>query len=425
MPNSRETRDHRHDLRRVVITGVGLVTPLGTGVSDVWENVISGSSGIGPITRFDASRHATRIAAEVKGFDPLRFVDRKEIRKMDPFIQYAIGAAVLAAEDAGIPPDLLAGERCGVYVGSGIGGIGTIEEYHKILLEKGPDRISPFFLIATIINEASGRISIRFKSRGPNSASVTACASGAHAVGDAFRIIQHGLADRMIAGGAEAPITPLSVAGFCAMKALSERNDDPGRASRPFDKTRDGFVIGEGAGICLLEELGAAVRRGARIYAEVVGYGMTGDAYHLAAPAEDGDGAVRAMQAALDDAGVPPADVQYINAHGTSTPLNDRIETAAIKKVFGSQAVRLAVSSTKSMTGHALGAAGGIETAITALAIRNQTMPPTANYEVPDPDCDLDYVPGRARSAEIVYALSNSFGFGGTNATLLLRRCDG
>jgi 3-oxoacyl-[acyl-carrier-protein] synthase II len=404
---------------------VGLVTPLGTGLSDTWDALISSRSGVGPITKFDASRHATRFAAEVKGFDPLRFIDRKETRKMDPFIQYAVGAAQLAVEDAGISPDLLAGDRCGVYVGSGIGGIGTIEENHKILLEKGPDRVSPFFLIATIINEASGQISIRYKSKGPNSATVTACASGAHAVGDAFRLIQRGSADRMIAGGAEAPITPLSVAGFCAMKALSERNDDPARASRPFDKTRDGFVIGEGSGILLLEELGGAIRRGASIYAEIVGYGMTGDAFHPAAPAEDGDGAVRAMQAALDDAGVLPAEVQYINAHGTSTPLNDKIETAAIKKVFGPQAAKLAVSSTKSMIGHSLGAAGGIEAAVTALSIKNQMITPTANYEVPDPDCDLDYVPNKARAAEIVHALSNSFGFGGTNAVLLLRRFDG
>jgi 3-oxoacyl-[acyl-carrier-protein] synthase II len=425
MPNSREQQTQRHNLRRVVITGVGLVTPLGTGLSDTWDALISGRSGVGPITKFDASRHSTRFAAEVKGFDPLRFIDRKETRKMDPFIQYAVGATQLAVEDAGISPDLLASDRCGVYVGSGIGGIGTIEENHKILLEKGPDRVSPFFLIATIINEASGQISIRYKAKGPNSATVTACASGAHAVGDAFRLIQRGLADRMIAGGAEAPITPLGVAGFCAMKALSERNDDPARASRPFDRNRDGFVIGEGSGILLLEELGEAMRRGARIYAEIVGYGMTGDAFHAAAPAEDGDGAVRAMQAALDDAGVLPAEVQYINAHGTSTPLNDRIETAAIKKVFGPQAAKLAVSSTKSMIGHALGAAGGIETAVTAVSIKNQIMPPTANYEIPDPDCDLDYVPNKARAAEIVHALSNSFGFGGTNAVLLLRRFDG
>ena len=425
MPNNRDNRGQRHDLRRVVITGVGLVTPLGIGVAENWETALSGRSGIGPITKFDASRHASRIAGEVKGFDPQRFIDRREVRRMDPFIQYAVGAAALAVEDAGIAPDLLAGVRTGVYVGSGIGGIGTIEENQKILLEKGPDRVSPFFLVATIINEASGQISIRYKSGGPNSASVTACASGSHALGDAFRLIRHGAADRMIAGGSEAPITPLGVAGFCAMKALSERNDDPARACRPFDKTRDGFVIGEGAGILLLEELGAALRRGAKIYAEIVGYGMTGDAFHPAAPAPDGDGAVRAMQAALDEAEIPAGDVQFINAHGTSTPLNDKIETAAIKKVFGSQAARLGISSTKSMTGHALGAAGGIEAALTVLAIRNQMMTPTANYEFPDPECDLDYVPNTCRAAEIVYAMSNSFGFGGTNAALLFRRFDG
>ncbi|MBN1938561.1 MAG: beta-ketoacyl-ACP synthase II [Candidatus Aminicenantes bacterium] len=425
MPNSSAHRAKHHELRRVVITGAGLVTPLGTGLSENWEALISAKSGVGPITRFDASRHSSRIAAEVKGFDPLRFIEKREIRRMDPFIQYAIGASQMAVEDAGIPLDVMSGPRTGVYIGSGIGGIGTIEEYHKILLEKGPDRVSPFFLIATISNEASGQVSIRFKAGGPNSASVTACASGAHAVGDAFRIIQRGDADRMIAGGAEAPITPLGVAGFCAMKALSERNDDPARASRPFDKTRDGFVVGEGAGILIMEELGAALRRGARIYAEIVGYGMTGDAFHPAAPAEDGGGAVRAMQAALDDAGIPPEDVQYINAHGTSTPLNDKIETAAIKSVFGDQARKLAVSSSKSMTGHGLGAAGGIEAAITALSISRQMLTPTANYEVPDPDCDLDYVPNSARAAEIVCALSNSFGFGGTNASLLFRRFDG
>ncbi len=425
MPNSPAHREKNHDLRRVVITGAGLVTPLGTGLSENWEALISGRSGMGPITKFDASRHSTKFAAEVKDFDPLRFIEKKEIRKMDPFIQYAVGAAQMAVEDAGISPDVLAGERTGVYIGSGIGGIGTIEEYHRILMERGPDRVSPFFLIATISNEASGQVSIRTRATGPNSATVTACASGAHALGDAFRIIQRGDADRMIAGGAEAPITPLGVAGFCAMKALSERNDEPTRASRPFDKTRDGFVIGEGAGILLLEERGAALRRGAKIYAEIVGYGMTGDAYHPAAPAEDGDGAARAMQAALDDAAISPTDVQYINAHGTSTPLNDKIETAAIKRIFGAHARAIAVTSSKSMTGHALGAAGGIEAAICALSIRHQTATPTINYEVPDPDCDLDYVPNAARPAEIVYALSNSFGFGGTNAALLFRRYDG
>jgi len=401
------------------------VTPLGTGLSENWEALVSARSGIGPITRFDAMRHSSKIAGEVKGFDPLRFIEKREVRRMDPFIQYAIGASQMAVEDAGISPDVLAGDRTGVFIGSGIGGIGTIEEYHKVLLEKGPDRVSPFFLIATIINEASGQVSIRYKAGGPNSASVTACASGAHALGDAFRIIQRGDADRMIAGGAEAPITPLGVAGFCAMKALSERNDDPTHASRPFDKMRDGFVVGEGSGVLLLEELGHALRRGAKIYAEIVGYGMTGDAFHPAAPAEDGDGARRAMQVALADAGVPPHEVQYINAHGTSTPLNDKIETAAIKNVFGDHAKAMVVTSSKSMTGHALGAAGGIEAAITALSIKHQIATPTANYEVPDPDCDLDYVPNAARPTEIVYALSNSFGFGGTNAALLFRRFDG
>lgn len=401
------------------------MTPLGTGLSENWEALVSARSGIGPITRFDAMRHSSKIAGEVKGFDPLRFIEKREVRRMDPFIQYAIGASQMAVEDAGISPDVLAGDRTGVFIGSGIGGIGTIEEYHKVLLEKGPDRVSPFFLIATIINEASGQVSIRYKAGGPNSASVTACASGAHALGDAFRIIQRGDADRMIAGGAEAPITPLGVAGFCAMKALSERNDDPTHASRPFDKMRDGFVVGEGSGVLLLEELGHALRRGAKIYAEIVGYGMTGDAFHPAAPAEDGDGARRAMQVALADAGVPPHEVQYINAHGTSTPLNDKIETAAIKNVFGDHAKAMVVTSSKSMTGHALGAAGGIEAAITALSIKHQIATPTANYEVPDPDCDLDYVPNAARPTEIVYALSNSFGFGGTNAALLFRRFDG
>jgi 3-oxoacyl-[acyl-carrier-protein] synthase II len=412
----------RHNERRVVITGVGLVTPLGVGTRTTWDALLAGKSGIGPLTKFDPARYPTRIAAEVRGFDPLEFVDRKESRKMDPFIRYAVAAAELAVRDAEIPAGLLASDRCGTYVGSGIGGLGAIEEWHAVLLEKGPDRISPFFLIATIINEASGQISIRYGAKGPNSASVTACASGTHAVGDSARIIARGEAEIMFAGGAEAPITPLGVAGFCAMKALSERNDDPGRASRPFDAGRDGFVISEGAGILILEELGHALKRGAKIYAEIVGYGMSSDAYHVAAPAEDGSGAIQVMRRALDDAGVPPSVVQYINAHGTSTPLNDKIETAAVKAVFGEHARKLAISSTKSMTGHALGAAGGIEAAICALAVKSQTLPPTINYEVPDPACDLDYVPNTARAAEVVYALSNSFGFGGTNAALLFRR---
>jgi len=411
--------------RRVVITGGGLVTPLGMGVKANWEALRAGRSGIGLITKFDASRHPTKIAGEVKGFNPLDFIERKEVRKMDPFIQYALAAAELAAEDAGVPRAMLEGDRCGVYVGSGIGGIGTIEDQVRQMIEKGPERVSPFFLISTIINEAAGQISIRFRAKGPNSATVTACTSGTHAVGDSFRLIQRGEAEIMIAGGAEAAITPLGIAGFCAMKALSERNDAPEKASRPFDALRDGFVMGEGAGIVILEELGRALRRGARIYAEVVGYGMTGDAFHAAAPAEDGDGAIRVMRRALEDGGIPPDAVQYINAHGTSTLINDRIETAAVKTVFGPHARKLAVNSTKSMTGHLLGAAGGIETAITALCVWHQTMTPTINYENPDPACDLDYVPNVARSAEIVYALSNSFGFGGTNGSLLFRRFDG
>ncbi len=408
--------------RRVVVTGVGLVTPLGTGTRKSWQALLAGRGGVGPVSRFDASRHSTRIAAEIRDFDPLAYLDRKEVRKMDLFIQYAMAAAAEAVADAAVPESVLEGDRTGVLVGSGIGGIGTIEDWHTVLKERGPDRVSPFFLIATIINEAAGQISIRYRSRGPNAAVVTACAAGTHSIGEAFRLIARGDADRMLAGGAEAPITPLGMAGFCAMKAMSERNDAPEKASRPFDKDRDGFVIGEGAGILLLEELGSALRRGAPIRAEVVGYGMSGDAFHPAAPAEDGDGAFRVMQRALDDAGLAPEDVQYINAHGTSTQLNDRIETAAVKRLFGAQAGRLAMSSTKSMTGHLLGAAGGVEAGLTALSLEHQVLLPTINQETPDPDCDLDCVPNAARPAEIVNALSNSFGFGGTNACLVLRR---
>jgi 3-oxoacyl-[acyl-carrier-protein] synthase II len=408
--------------RRVVLTGIGLVTPLGLGRAVNWERLTQGRSGIGPITRFDASRFATRIAGECREFDPLAFIDKKELRKMDRFIQFGLAAAQLAVDDSGWDPEALAGARTGVHVGSGIGGIGTIEEWHKTLLEKGPDRVSPFFLIATIINEAAGQISIRFRARGPNMASVTACASGTHAIGDAFRIIARGDADIMIAGGAEAPITPLGTAGFSTMKAISERNDEPERASRPFDALRDGFVMAEGAGIVILEEMEAARRRGATIYAEVVGYGMTGDAFHVAAPSQDGDGAIRVMRAALEDAGVAPTEVDYINAHGTSTPFNDKIETSAIKAVFGEHARRIGVNSTKSMTGHLLGATGGVEAAYTALCLHHQLMPPTINYENPDPECDLDYVPNQARPAAVRYGLSNSFGFGGTNAALLLKR---
>jgi len=410
--------------RRVVITGLGLVTPLGLGVESNWKAILNGRSAISQITRFDPSRFSTRIAGEIKNFDVQQFVDRKEARKMDLFVQYAIAAADLAVQDAGLNPALLAGERTGVYVGSGIGGIGSIEETHRILLEKGPERVSPFFIIQTIINESPAHISIRYRATGPNMANATACSTGAHAIGEAFRMIQLGVVDRMIAGGAEAPITPLSLAGFCNMKALSERNDEPEKASRPFDARRDGFVMSEGAGIVILEELGAALKRGARIYAELLGYGLNCDAYHVTAPSPDGDGAARVIRMALEDGRVSPESVQYINAHGTSTQYNDRTETLAIKTVFGERARKIGVSSTKSMTGHLLGAAGGVETAITALAIFHQVMPPTINYEFPDPECDLDYVPNTARPAEIVCALTNSFGFGGTNASLLLKKFD-
>jgi 3-oxoacyl-[acyl-carrier-protein] synthase II len=410
--------------RRVVVTGIGLVSPLGTGTDKTWQALVRGEGGIAALTRFDVSRYSTRFGGEVKDFDPLVFIDRKEVRKMDLFIRYAMGAAELAVADSAIPRGDLQSDRAGTYVGSGIGGLGSIEENHKVLLEKGPDRVSPFFLIQTIINEASGQISIRYGAKGPNCANVTACSTGSHAIGDSFRIIARGDADIMITGGAEAPLTPLSLAGFTAIKALSARNDDPSRASRPFDAKRDGFVMSEGAGILILEELGRALKRDARIYAEVVGYGMTSDAFHVAAPAPDGEGAIRVMRRALEDAGVPPDEIQYINAHGTSTELNDKTETMAIKTVFGDQARRLGVSSTKSMTGHLLGAAGGLEAGITALALFHQILPPTINYEIPDPECDLDYVPNAARKAEVVHALSNSFGFGGTNAAIVLKKFD-
>ncbi|MEN6310031.1 MAG: beta-ketoacyl-ACP synthase II, partial [Acidobacteriota bacterium] len=347
--------------RRVVLTGVGLVTPLGTGTEKNWQVLLRGESGIRPISRWDASRYATRFGGEARDFDPLAFIDRKEARKMDLFIQLAVAAAHLAVEDSGLPPGALQSERAGTYVGSGIGGLGSIEEWHKVLLEKGPDRVSPFFLVQTIVNEASGQISIRYGTKGPNSATATACSTGTHAIGDSFRMIARGDADIMICGGAEAPLTPLSVAGFNAMKALSERNDAPEKASRPFDAKRDGFVMGEGAGVVILEELGLALKRNARIYAEVVGYAMTSDAYHVAAPSPEGDGAIRVMRRAMEDAGVGPEDIQYINAHGTSTPFNDKTETMAIKKVFGEHAGKIGVNSTKSMTGHLLGAAGGVE----------------------------------------------------------------
>ena len=408
--------------RRVVVTGIGLVSPLGTGTDKTWQALLRGESGIATLTRFDVSRYATRFGGEVEDFDPLVFIDRKEVRKMDLFIRFGLAAAELAVADSGIDRDDLRSDRAGTYVGSGIGGMGSIEENHKVLLEKGPDRVSPFFLIQTIINEASGQISIRYGVKGPNCANATACSTGTHAIGDSFRIIARGDADIMIAGGAEAPITPLGLAGFTAIKAVSERNDEPAKASRPFDARRDGFVMGEGAGVLILEELGRALRRDARIYAEVVGYGMSSDAYHVAAPAPDGDGAARVMARAVEDAGIRPDEIQYINAHGTSTPFNDKTETAAIKRVFGEAARRLAVSSTKSMTGHLLGAAGGLEAGILALSLHHQIVPPTINYEFPDPDCDLDYVPNAARKIEMVHGLSNSFGFGGTNGALVFKR---
>jgi 3-oxoacyl-[acyl-carrier-protein] synthase II len=408
--------------RRVVVTGVGLVSAVGIGTEPTWRALLAGESGLGPITHFDASEFSTRFAAEVKGFDPLRFVEKKEAKKMDAFIQYAVAASLFAMEDSGLRITPENAERVGVFISSGIGGFATIEREHRALLEGGPRRVSPFFIPACIINLAAGHVSIRFGAKGPNSATATACSAGAHAVGDAFKIIQRGDAEAMIAGGSEAAITPMGIGGFAAMKALSTRNDAPQKASRPFDRDRDGFVIGEGAGVLVLESLESARTRNARIQAEIVGYGMTSDAYHITAPSTDGDGAVRVMRAALADAAIRPEEVGYINAHGTSTPYNDRTETVAIRKVFGEHAARLAVSSTKSMTGHLLGGAGGLEGGIAVLALREQILPPTINYENPDPECDLDYVPNQARRAEVNYALSNSFGFGGTNAALLFKR---
>jgi 3-oxoacyl-[acyl-carrier-protein] synthase II len=410
------------DRRRVVVTGLGALTPVGNTTEEFWDALRNGRSGIGPITKFDTTDYPTRIAGEVRGFDPLKFVDKKEARRLDPYLMYAVASAVMAVEDSGLDIAKVDGTRFGVLVGSGIGGITTLLETHKTLIAKGPDRVSPFFIPMLIINMASGLISMRFGARGPNSSVVTACATGNHAIGDATRIIQRGDADVMIAGGAEAIIVDLTFAGFCAMKAMSTRNDDPTRASRPFDAERDGFVCGEGAGLMVLESLEHARRRDARTYAEVIGYGMTGDAHHMTAPDPEGDGAARAMAAALGDAGLAPAAVQYINAHGTSTPYNDKYETLAIKRVFGDHARRLAVSSTKSMTGHLLGAAGGIEAIASVLALHHGVLPPTINYEKPDPDCDLDYVPNQARKQAIEVAMSNAFGFGGTNATLAFRR---
>ena len=380
------------------MTGVGLVSPLGIGTQANWEALSAGRSGIGPITRFDASQFSARIAGEVKQFDPLQFIEKKDVKKMDVFIQLAIAAAQFAVDDAGLAVTPEIATRVGVFIASGIGGFSTIEREHKALLEGGPRRISPFFIPAAIINLAAGQVSIRFGAKGPNSATCTACSASAHAIGDALEIIRRGRADVMIAGGSEAAITPMGVGGFAAMRALSTRNDDPATASRPFDLNRDGFIMGEGAGVVILEELGFAQRRGAPIYAELVGYGMSADAFHITAPSEDGDGGMRVMASALDDAGVPPAEIDYINAHGTSTPYNDKLETLAIKRLFGEHAPKLAISSTKSMTGHLLGAAGGLEAGITVLAIKHQLVPPTINYQTPDPECDLDYVPNAAQA---------------------------
>ncbi len=413
--------------RRVVITGTGLITPLGTGTEHNWRAMLAGKSGIGPITRFPAEALSARIAGEVKDFSAEQFMEKKEARRMDLFTQYAIAAAEMAMRESGLPvgtdkPSGYAPEKVGVIVGSGIGGIGSLEEQHKKALEKGFDRLSPFFIIQMIINMAPGLISMRFNARGPNWSPVSACSTSAHAIGEGWKSIRIGETDAVIAGGAEAAITPLGIGGFDVMKALSTRNDDPQRASRPFDKDRDGFVQGEGAGIVILEELEHAKRRNAPILAELVGYGANSDAYHVTAPSPDGEGAARCMRLALQSAGLKPEDVGYINAHGTSTPYNDATETKAIKTVFGTHAYKLAVSSTKSMTGHMLGAAGAAETVVCVLALARNVLPPTINYTTPDPECDLDYVPNQPREVRINVAMSNSFGFGGTNAVLLVKR---
>ena len=405
--------------RRVVVTGIGMISPLGIGNDANWQGLLEGRSGIGRITKFDPSAYACQIAGEVRGFEPEKWIEKKEVKKSDTFIHYAVAAAQMAVDDSGMDMAKEDGDRVGVIIGSGIGGLPLIEEMHQKLMERGPSRISPFFIPGLIVNLASGQISIRFGARGPNSAPATACASGAHAIGDACRIIQRDEADVMFGGGSEAVVTPLAVGGFAAMRAMSTRNDDPEHASRPWDADRDGFVMGEGSGIVMLEERERAIARGARIYCEVTGYGMSSDAYHITSPAEDGSGMMRVMQRALKDAGLQPNDIEYINAHGTSTPVGDRTETVAIKRVFGDHAYKLAISSTKSMTGHLLGAAGGLESAITAMAVKYGVIPPTINYEKPDPECDLDYVPNKARQQKLTHTMSNSFGFGGTNATLI------
>ena len=411
--------------RRVVVTGVGMVSPLGIGNPENWQALLQGRSGVGPITRFDASDYPCRIAGEVKGFNPEDWVSKKDVKKMDLFIHYAMAAAEIAMRDAAFQVPASEADRVGVYIGSGIGGLPSIERQHAILLKEGPRRVSPFIIIGLIVNMASGQVSIRYGAKGPNQAACTACATGTHAIGDAFEIIKRGDADVMIAGGCEGVIAPLCVGGFSAMRALSTRNDDPAHASRPFDADRDGFVISEGAGIVILEELGHAVRRNAAVHAEVAGYGVSGDAFHVSAPSEDGDGPVRVMRRAIQDAGIDPSAIDYVNAHGTSTPQGDAVETRALKQVFGDRARKVAVSSTKSMTGHLLGGAGGLETAIVAMAIREDIVPPTINYTTPDPECDLDYVPNEARRMKVNYALNNSFGFGGTNAALVLKKHEG
>ena len=408
--------------RRVVITGMGMVSPLGTGVEKTWQALIQGKSGVARITKFDPTGFDTQIAAEVKDFVPENFLDKKDLKRMDIFIQYAVAAAAMALEDSQLKITPAIADRVGVVVGAGLGGLTTIESFHKVLLEKGPSRISPFFIPMLIVNEAPGQISMRFGAKGPNTSVVTACATGNHNIGDAWRIIQREDADAVIAGGVEATITPLAVSGFNAMKALSTRNQEPEKASRPFDKDRDGFVIGEGCGILILEELNQALNRGAKIYAEIIGYGLTGDAYHITAPAPDGEGAARCMAMALKNAGIAPAEVDYVNAHGTSTYYNDIYETVAVKTVFKEHAKKLAISSTKSMIGHLLGGAGGVESIFTILTLYRGIIPPTINYQTPDPECDLDYVPNVARKAEVRIALCNSFGFGGTNAVLAFKK---
>jgi 3-oxoacyl-[acyl-carrier-protein] synthase II len=408
--------------RRVVITGIGLVSSLGIGTEANWKALVCGTSGVDRVTRFDITGYAAQIAAEVRGFDPLDYVEKKDVKKMDVFIQYAVAASQFAMDDSKLSITESNANDIGVFIGSGIGGFQTIEREHSALLAGGPRKISPFFIPSAIINLASGHVSIRFGAKGPNLATCTACSASAHAIGESFEIIRRGDAEAMIAGGSEAAITPMSLGGFAALRALSTRNDNPSGASRPFDRDRDGFIIGEGAGILILEELEFARRRDARIYAELVGYGTSADAYHITAPSEDGDGGVRVMKKAIKKAGIRPEEVDYINAHGTSTPYNDRLETMAIKKCFGEHAYKIAVSSTKSMTGHLLGGAGGLEAGISALAVHNQVAPPTINLENPDPECDLDYVPHTGREMPIQYALSNSFGFGGTNASLLFKK---